>query len=107
MLNALHMGWISTAPRMASDMEGRILYQNPETQTMQVRNALHMGWVEYCAALRTAQRMAGDMEGRTLVVHNGDVSYAEGNVYGWDVFMHMMGPVISRAPYMLSPGTHP
>ena len=63
-----------------------------------------MGWVEYCAALRTAQRMAGDMEGRTLVVHNGDVSYAEGNVYGWDVFMHMMGPVISRAPYMLSPG---
>ncbi|CAK0782920.1 hypothetical protein CVIRNUC_006115 [Coccomyxa viridis] len=72
----------------------------------EVRNALHMGWVEYCAALRTAQRMAGDMEGRTLVVHNGDVSYAEGNVYGWDVFMHMMGPVISRAPYMLSPGNH-
>ena len=71
---------------------------------LQVRNALHMGWVEYCAALRTAQRMAGNMDGRTLVVHNGDVSYAEGNVYGWDVFMHMMGPVISRAPYMLSPG---
>ncbi len=67
-------------------------------------NALHMGWVEYCAALATARRMAADMDGRTLVVHNGDVSYAEGFVYGWDVFMHMMAPIIQRAPYMLTPG---
>lgn len=44
------------------------------------------------------------MDGRTLVVHNGDVSYAEGFVYGWDVFMHMMAPIIQRAPYMLTPG---
>lgn len=44
------------------------------------------------------------MDGRTLVVHDGDVSYAEGFVYGWDVFMHMMGPIVHRAPYMLTPG---
>ena len=43
----------------------------------QVQNALHMGWAEYCAALVTAARMGDDMDGRTLVVHNGDVSYAE------------------------------
>ena len=67
-------------------------------------NALHMGWVEYCAALATARRMAADMDGRTLVVHNGDVSYAEGFVYGWDLFMHMMAPIIQGAPYMLTPG---
>ena len=36
-----------------------------------------MGWAEYCAALVTAARMGDDMDGRTLVVHNGDVSYAE------------------------------
>ena len=71
---------------------------------LQVLNSLHMGWVEYCAALATARRMAADMDGRTLVVHNGDVSYAEGFVYGWDVFMHMMAPIIQRAPYMLTPG---
>ena len=73
---------------------------------LQVGNALHMGWVEYCAALSTARQMAADMDGRTLVVHNGDVSYAEGFVYGWDVFMHMMAPIIQRAPYMLTPGKH-
>jgi len=44
---------------------------------MQVQNALHMGWVDYCAALITAKRMQQDIDGRTLVVHNGDVSYAE------------------------------
>ena len=39
-----------------------------------------MGWVEYCAARGTAARMAADMDanpGTSLVVHNGDISYAE------------------------------
>lgn len=47
---------------------------------MQVGAALHMGWVEYCAARVTAARMAADMDanpGTSLVVHNGDISYAE------------------------------
>jgi len=39
--------------------------------------AVHMGFVEYCAARITAARMADDVGGRTLVVHNGDISYAE------------------------------
>jgi uncharacterized protein YdeI (YjbR/CyaY-like superfamily) len=43
----------------------------------QVQNALHMGWVDYCAALYTARRMQDDIDGRTLIMHNGDVSYAE------------------------------
>ena len=93
----LHLRWLSIP-----------LQPNPlatlSQDLVQVLNALHMGWVEYCAALATARRMAADMDGRTLVVHNGDVSYAEGFVYGWDVFMHMMGPIVSRAPYMLTPG---
>ncbi len=44
---------------------------------VQVQNALHMGWVDYCAALITAKRMQEDIDGRTLIVHNGDVSYAQ------------------------------
>ena len=44
---------------------------------VQVQNALHMGWVDYCAALVTAKRMQEDIDGRTLIIHNGDVSYAE------------------------------
>lgn len=109
---------------------------------MQVQNALHMGWVNYCAALITAKRMQEDIDGRTLIVHNGDVSYAEcvcmpccnlescavlpdgprqsemlgsdqgqrcaclcrGFVYGWNLFMDMMGPLVQQAPYMLTPG---
>lgn len=43
----------------------------------QVRAALHMGWIEYCAARVTAARMAADTGGRSLIVHNGDISYAE------------------------------
>ena len=43
----------------------------------QVQNAIHMGWAEYCAALVTATRMREDMQGRTLLIHNGDISYAE------------------------------
>ena len=42
-----------------------------------MQNALHMGWAEYCAALVTALRMREDIAGRTLLIHNGDVSYAE------------------------------
>ncbi|CAL8470701.1 g10243 [Coccomyxa elongata] len=72
----------------------------------EVQNALHMGWVNYCAALITAKRMQEDIDGRTLIVHNGDVSYAEGFVYGWNLFMDMMGPLVQQAPYMLTPGNH-
>ena len=93
----LHLRWLSIPLRPNS-------LATLSQDLLQVLNALHMGWVEYCAALATARRMAADMDGRTLVVHNGDVSYAEGFVYGWDVFMHMMGPIVSRAPYMLTPG---
>lgn len=48
-----------------------------ECCVMQVQNAVHMGWVDYCAALYTARRMQDDISGRTLIIHNGDVSYAE------------------------------
>lgn len=43
----------------------------------QVRAALHMGWIEYCAARVTAARMSADTAGRSLIIHNGDISYAE------------------------------
>ncbi|KAK9845224.1 hypothetical protein WJX81_000461 [Elliptochloris bilobata] len=75
----------------------------------EVGAALHMGWVEYCAARATAARMAADMDAHprtSLIVHNGDISYAEGRVYAWDVYMDMMAPVLRRAPYMLVQGNH-
>lgn len=36
-----------------------------------------------------------------LVVHVGDISYAQGYVADWDVFFHQLLPLTSRVPYMV------
>ena len=41
-----------------------------------------------------------------VVVHSGDVSYADGFMPHWDVFMNKVQPVASRVPYMVTPGNH-
>lgn len=41
-----------------------------------------------------------------LIVHGGDISYADGDSYRWDRFMRQMQPVVSRVPYMCIPGNH-
>lgn len=46
---------------------------------------------------------AGDID---LVVHDGDISYADGDQHHWDVFMRKIQPIASRVPYMVSPGNH-
>jgi hypothetical protein len=41
-----------------------------------------------------------------LVVHNGDIGYADGNMGRWDTFMRKIEPVASIVPYMTTPGNH-
>jgi len=41
-----------------------------------------------------------------LIMHVGDISYAQGYVADWDVFFDQMLPVTSRVPYMTIPGNH-
>ena len=44
--------------------------------------------------------------GVDLVLHVGDISYANGVVKIWDTFMRYIEPYASRAPYMIGIGNH-
>jgi hypothetical protein len=46
---------------------------------------------------------AGDID---MVIHDGDISYADGDMQHWDVFMRKIEPIASRVPYFVSPGNH-
>lgn len=46
---------------------------------------------------------SGDVQ---VVIHSGDISYADGYQPHWDVFMNRMEPIVSSVPYMVTPGNH-
>ena len=41
-----------------------------------------------------------------VVVHSGDISYADGFMPHFDDFMNKIQPISSRVPYMVTPGNH-
>lgn len=41
-----------------------------------------------------------------LILHVGDVSYAQGFAGDWDRFFDQWGPAVTKVPYMTSPGNH-
>lgn len=41
-----------------------------------------------------------------VIVHSGDISYADGFMPHFDNFMNKVAPVASRVPYMVTPGNH-
>eukprot|EP00012_Vannella_robusta_P009447 CAMPEP_0206198814 /NCGR_PEP_ID=MMETSP0166-20121206/9864_1 /ASSEMBLY_ACC=CAM_ASM_000260 /TAXON_ID=95228 /ORGANISM="Vannella robusta, Strain DIVA3 518/3/11/1/6" /LENGTH=469 /DNA_ID=CAMNT_0053616745 /DNA_START=119 /DNA_END=1528 /DNA_ORIENTATION=- len=41
-----------------------------------------------------------------LILHIGDISYADGYQPGWDLFMQKIEPVAARIPYMTTAGNH-
>eukprot|EP00943_MAST-04B_sp_MAST-4B-sp1_P004422 g4422.t1 len=41
-----------------------------------------------------------------MIIHNGDISYADGEFKHWDVFMRKIEKVASRVPYQVTPGNH-
>lgn len=41
-----------------------------------------------------------------LVIHVGDISYADGFEPHWDNFFNKIQPIASRVPYMVCPGNH-
>lgn len=46
------------------------------------------------------------MAGANLVLHVGDLSYANGREYVWNSFMDAIEPAASRVPYMITIGNH-
>lgn len=41
-----------------------------------------------------------------VILHIGDISYANGYQPGWDLFLQKLEPVASQVPYMTCPGNH-
>lgn len=59
------------------------------------------------ASLNLTRRIAQDInDSITLLMHNGDISYARGLVAAWDIFMDQYSPLLKHVPYMLLPGNH-
>ncbi len=41
-----------------------------------------------------------------LILHVGDVSYADGDMPHWDIFLRKIEPIAASVPYMTNPGNH-
>lgn len=41
-----------------------------------------------------------------MVIHNGDISYADGEYVHWDIFMRKIETIAARVPYQVTPGNH-
>ncbi len=41
-----------------------------------------------------------------VIIHSGDVSYADGYEPHWDIFWNKVQPIAARVPYMTTPGNH-
>lgn len=57
---------------------------------------------------KTAERVEREVHknGVDLVLHVGDISYANGVVKIWDTFMRYIEPYASMVPYMIGIGNH-
>ena len=58
------------------------------------------------AALDSFASASNTFDRPAMLLHPGDVSYANGNQTIWDIYMNMMQPIASRIPYMISIGNH-
>ena len=74
--------------------------------------ANHLSGIEALPVARRADKTAENVKrevhdnGVDLVLHVGDISYANGVVKIWDTFMRYIEPYASRAPYMIGIGNH-
>ena len=61
-----------------------------------------------CRADKTAENVEREVRenGVDLVLHVGDISYANGVVKIWDTFMRYIEPYASAVPYMIGIGNH-
>jgi len=59
-------------------------------------------------AVHTVDVMLREVEARPveLIVHVGDVAYADGSYKTWDKFMTLVEPLAARIPYMVGVGNH-
>jgi hypothetical protein len=52
-------------------------------------------------SLNTTHQVISDIENIDMVVHIGDICYANGYLSQWDQFTAQIEPIASRVPYMI------
>nr|XP_043617189.1 probable inactive purple acid phosphatase 27 [Erigeron canadensis] len=57
-------------------------------------------------ALNTTDTLIKDLDNIDIVMHIGDMSYANGYISQWDQFLAQMEPITSKVPYMVASGNH-
>ncbi|KAJ7521995.1 hypothetical protein O6H91_19G078000 [Diphasiastrum complanatum] len=57
-------------------------------------------------ALNTTNRLIEDLDNIDLVLHIGDITYANGYLSQWDQFTEQVETITSRVPYMIGSGNH-
>ncbi|CAD6269710.1 unnamed protein product [Miscanthus lutarioriparius] len=58
------------------------------------------------ASLNTTKQIIKDLENIDMVIHIGDLSYANGYLSQWDQFTEQIEPIASTVPYMIGIGNH-
>ncbi|WVZ90906.1 LOW QUALITY PROTEIN: hypothetical protein U9M48_037160 [Paspalum notatum var. saurae] len=58
------------------------------------------------ASLNTTKQIINDLENIDMVIHIGDLSYANGYLSQWDQFTAQIEPIASTVPYMIGSGNH-
>ena len=73
---------------------------------LRILNIADMGWgpnSDNTIARLVTHINNGDVD---VMVHHGDIGYADGEMNHWDLFLRRIEPISSRIPYMTTPGNH-
>lgn len=57
---------------------------------------------KHSGALNTTDTLIKDLGNFDIVMHIGDMSYANGYISQWDQFLAQMEPITSKVPYMVA-----
>ncbi|XP_049934830.1 probable inactive purple acid phosphatase 27 isoform X3 [Nymphaea colorata] len=57
-------------------------------------------------SLNTTDQLIKDLQNIDMVLHIGDISYADGYLSQWDQFTAQIEPIASTVPYMIANGNH-
>ncbi|KAB1217436.1 putative inactive purple acid phosphatase 27 [Morella rubra] len=57
-------------------------------------------------SLNTTDQLIKDLDNIDIVLHIGDITYANGYISQWDQFTSQVEPIASAVPYMIGSGNH-
>eukprot|EP01026_Neomeris_dumetosa_P016246 TRINITY_DN1616_c0_g1_i3.p1 TRINITY_DN1616_c0_g1~~TRINITY_DN1616_c0_g1_i3.p1 ORF type:complete len:367 (-),score=35.26 TRINITY_DN1616_c0_g1_i3:342-1418(-) len=91
--------WLKTSPVVGFDTPVKIIAV-ADTGEAVIRPDKNPG------ANKTFKAISKEINDINLILHAGDLSYANGDPNAWDSFMDLIEPVASHVPYMVAIGNH-